>query len=78
MSRANEVNRKLRDISQFGNLYPTDVAYLQRKILAAGEMKSAIKHFLDRVETDSGTSLMYELNIAELKIRMEEYLNVKN
>lgn len=72
-----------RSISEFGG--NPDLEFLQRKISAAGEMKTAIKKFLDEFEymnrnhdlekcyADECQSVFKR--IKKLKKSMEDYLN---
>jgi len=62
---------KLRDISEFGELKSTDLKYLQAKISAAGEMKTAIKRYLDAHPENKCS------HTKKLKKTMEDYLNVQ-
>lgn len=59
-----------------------DIEFLQRKISAAGGMKTAIKRFLDVEDNPSMQLLPVTMNpirnkrIKELRKAMEDYLNV--
>ncbi len=62
---------ELRDIDKYGELSSSDLRYLQAKISAAGEMKTAIKRYLDahaprRCE-----------HVERLEQTMVDYLNVE-
>lgn len=61
------VERKLRDIAEMPPPSVAELAYLQRKISAAGEMKTAIKRFVNKHP---------EIDTSGLKSAMEAYLNV--
>ncbi len=76
--------RELRDI--VGNYSgEPDIAYIQRKIAAAGEMKTAIKRFYEEwtlvkeILSESHPAVMSRLhrNAKKLKKSMEDYLNVE-
>lgn len=69
------MTRKLRDISDHPSEL-VDMQFLQRKISAAGEMKSAIKHFIDPYDTEN-TTTDFEPLVAKMRKAMEGYLNVK-
>jgi hypothetical protein len=60
-------DRKLRDIAEMPAPSVAELAYLQRKISAAGEMKTAIKRFVNKHP---------EIETSALRDAMEAYLNV--
>ena len=64
----------LRDITQYTGT--PDVAYLQLKISAAGEMKSAIKRLLDGWAELCPCAPPDDPRAEALKSAMEEFLNV--
>lgn len=70
---------KLRDISEYNG--ELEIDFLQRKISAAGEMKTAIKKYLDTMDDmfcghcNCGDDI--EAKTARLRKAMEAYLNVK-
>lgn len=65
----------------FGKISKEDMDYLQRKIAAAGEMKTAIKRLLDDEKQTYGANGLTvnwfpNKRIRELRKAMENYLNV--
>lgn len=67
--------RELRDINEFGGFSPSEARHFQLKISAAGEMKIAIKSFLnscDRCRRGEKHNALH----TRLRIAMEDYLNV--
>ena len=69
------MTRKLRPITENYCGEP-DIELLQRKIAAAGEMKTAIKRALDEAEIDVwGGHLVSKKRAHELRKAMEDYLN---
>lgn len=72
--------RKMND-NYFGKISKEDMDYLQRKISAAGEMKTAIKRLLEDEKSTYGANGMTvswfsQKRIRELRKSMENYLNV--
>lgn len=66
--------RKLRPIEGYEG--GVDIAYLQRKISAAGEMKSAIKWFLDWWDNEFAEATAYgDSKVKRLRKSMVDYLN---
>ena len=66
---------ELPDISGYGY---ADLAYLQRKLSAAGEMKTAIKRTLDEIEFPDlypRRALVPKRRLKELRQAMEDFLN---
>lgn len=62
-----------RDIGEYGCPNAIDAAYIQRKLQLAGEMKTAIKRFLDHHELDGNHD--YRRRARALRHAMEDYLN---
>lgn len=67
--------RELRDINSNHEGEP-DLAFLQRKIAAAGEMKTAIKRFLDLCDEGGSCPVCTTPRTRPLRKAMEDYLNV--
>lgn len=73
--------RELRDITTNHEGEP-DLAFLQRKIAAAGEMKTAIRRLLDEAKPNlysvggGPASSVSRKRLNELRKAMEDYLNV--
>ena len=70
--------RRLRDVEEYNRdlISEEELAFMQRKISAAGEMKSAIKKVLDYLENNSTGEITGE-HYNNLQKAMEGYLNVK-
>lgn len=67
------MTHELRDISEFGGV--PDLAHLQRKISAAGDMKKAIRDLLEAYETGVPPNIWLR-RINSLRKSMEKYSNV--
>lgn len=72
--------RKMKD-NYFGEISSEDMDYLQRKLSAAGEMKTAIKRLLEDEKQTYGSNGMWvhwfsEKRIKDLRKSMENYLNI--
>lgn len=72
-------SHKLRDIGDFGPIEAEMLLYLQAKVSAAGEMKSAIKRLADEREDlpDGQRCTVSAKRLRDALEAMEQYLNVK-